>query len=69
MKFTRNVPTEDGWYWVAMETTWNVFSPFVASKQDGRWWDGGVAFVPGMEENRFLFGDRIETPSVEVGDE
>ncbi len=69
MKFTRDVPEEDGWYWVALETTRRVFPPFVASTKNGRWWYGDAEFVPGMEGCWCIFGDRIETPSVEVGDE
>lgn len=69
MKFTRNVPEEDGWYWVALETTLKVFPTFVASMQCGRWWYGDEEFVPSTEGYRCFFGDRIEMPSVEVGDE
>lgn len=73
MKFTREVPTRDGWYWVAEQyhpsdlTT----NPTVGHLSSNGWSVNGSARRDLISNGgrTYLFGSRIETPEVEVCDE
>jgi len=70
MKFTRNVPTIDGWYWVVIEREDGRTEPLPHVRIHGEWWFGMSRIdIYRSKKAVALFGDRIETPSMEVGDE
>ena len=64
MKFTRDVPTEDGWYWVLTHNG----TVEIVSRVLGAWWHG--EWMSAFDKLGVThYGSRIETPEVEVDDE
>lgn len=72
MKFTKNVPTEDGWYWSIWNASQYIPEPFPVligrhpASDTRRVHIGGTIQSLWSVQDKILFGDRIETPSVEV---
>lgn len=70
MKFTREVPTEDGWYWVAVVYGAYTTPPCLMEHIGGKWYcHGEPELMITRPGKTYFFGSRIETPEVEVCDE